>query len=160
MCRRSAAYPVYTKVLEDIHAVVRAIDSSSYASVGKCVTEGDGFTYQAPHNQRDGSRCKTSLGLGLGAGSTSSTNRVTKPNSSKRPQASSSGKDVLVALGDNVVRADDIKVACPVFKHHVMSGETPPCNGCPVKSMAQGYTTAILPSSNNARDARTTSLKR
>jgi hypothetical protein len=116
---------------------VQAVDSSPYASVSRCTTEGDGYTYQAPHNQRDSSRCKPSSGLGLGAGSTSSTNRVTKPNGSKRPQASGSGKDILVALSDNVVRVDDTKVACPVFKHHIMAGETPPCNGRPVKSMAE-----------------------
>lgn len=116
--------------------MVRVIDSSFFTSEDECITGSDGFTTQASRCPQSGSRSKPNSGLGSGARSTSSTNRISKSNGSKRPQASGSGQNLLVMSSDSMIQIDDTKVACPVFKHHIMSGETPPCNGCPVRSMA------------------------
>jgi hypothetical protein len=119
-------------VLEDIHAVVEAVEcdnTSNVCGVGPCA-----FQSRAPHSQRAESRGNG--GLGLGSGIATSENRVSKPYDRKSSLAKGSGKNKSTVLAEQKVKAGGAKVDCPVFMHHLMRGTTPPCSGCREGCMA------------------------
>jgi hypothetical protein len=132
-CTRSSAYPVYAKVLEDIHAVVRAIDIAAYNA---CTARPSS---RAPHSQRTYQRGNDRSDLDHSAGIGSShTNRVSKRG--RKPSyasATSNNIQVAAALDELDTKNFGRRVGCPVHKHHVMCGTDPPCRGCSVGVMSQ-----------------------
>lgn len=60
-----------------------------------------------------------------------------RENSSRQPAVSKSSEDLIVALRNLLRSRTSSHIDCPVYKHHVMHGSTPPCQGCTVKVMSQ-----------------------
>jgi hypothetical protein len=124
--KRPDAYPVYSKALEDICAIVHANNiahttcSSSHRSTSETNTE-----------QRHVPRDNRNLGPGY------ESNRINKSGERKSSSTPGSGKNTRVALGAKSNPGRRTEVDCPVFKHHIMQNTVPPCRGCRVGVMAQ-----------------------
>ncbi|KAH7069551.1 hypothetical protein BKA63DRAFT_84812 [Paraphoma chrysanthemicola] len=128
---QSSAYPAYAKVLDDITAAVRDIDTRTHG----CISDAQGGSKScAPHGQRAGPR-----GNGRLAGGRTTkvqSDRISK-STSRKQHTGKSGNDGLLTLYDELLLPDNIEVDCPVFKYHSMNSFNPPCNGCRVSSMSQ-----------------------
>jgi hypothetical protein len=129
----SDAYPVYAKVVEDIRAVIIAIDVAAH---NPCAAAPVGYYSRAP--QRTVPHDNGKSNVGHNTGKASQNDRVHKPvGARKQPYGSASGKHVQVALDEHINKEEDRKVDCPIYKFCVMYSLTPPCTGCSKPNMSQ-----------------------
>jgi hypothetical protein len=130
---RSNAYLVYAKVLDDIRTVVQGMYMVAYAS---CTAGLSNFHNRTPRTQRSESRGSGRSNLDHRISTTSQTDRVSK-RERERSFVSTSGEKVLVASEESSIEKGIRMVDCPVFKHRLMHGTEPPCQGCSKLVMSQ-----------------------
>ncbi|KAF2825193.1 hypothetical protein CC86DRAFT_39948 [Ophiobolus disseminans] len=132
---QSDAHPIYAKVLDDIRAVVQAIDVAVYTGTHYAASPGNYHSRTLP-NQRTDPRSNGRSGVDHRTGITLQTDRVTK-RGHKRSLASGSGEKVFVALEEFSTKDEARMVDCPVYKHHLMHETESPCQGCSKSVMSQ-----------------------
>lgn len=135
---RSDYYAVYAKILEDLYAVIHAIDSGAIQTAKYGPTEKS-LTYRPLHDVEGGSREPGSLSLGLRATSVSPANQGSKPVGHNASRINGSSRNVKVAKGNKSKRAGSRAVDCPEYKHHIMhrTAHLPSCGGCSEVVMSQ-----------------------
>ncbi|KAJ4376413.1 hypothetical protein N0V83_001696 [Neocucurbitaria cava] len=134
---QSDCYAVYAKILEDLYAVLHAIDSGAIHAAKYGSTE-QSLTYRPLHDVEGGSREPGSLSLGLSANPVSPASQGSKLVGHRASRVNGSSRNLKVATGNKSKRAGSRAVDCPEYKHHIMHGTHPPsCGGCSEVVMSQ-----------------------
>lgn len=129
----SDAYSVYAMVVDDIRAVINAIDVAAH---DPCAAAPVGYYSRA--SQRTVPYDNSKPSVGHNTGKASQNDRISKPiGARKQPHTSALGNHVQVVLDEHVNKEEDRKVDCPVYKYCSIYNFTSPCTGCSKPNMSQ-----------------------
>lgn len=117
-------HPVYAQVLNDIRHIVYGVAHTEHGSQAP----SDGESSRPTSNRQVSSR-----GSGLDNLGRSLSDRITKRGSS----SGGAGRNLVNTVEKRARVEGRQEVDCPVYKHHVMHGLHPPCQGCRVTVMSQ-----------------------
>ncbi|KAH7397202.1 hypothetical protein BKA66DRAFT_236324 [Pyrenochaeta sp. MPI-SDFR-AT-0127] len=140
----SDAYPVYAKVVEDLYAVIHAIDSGAIDTASEASTAYSASRCRPSHGHQSASRGHehgiSTSGLGARAGLPA--NNGSKPIGRRASQPNGPGNNAKIIKGTKSKKSEFREVDCPEHKHYMMhrtpqSPTFPPCQGCRETVMAQ-----------------------